>query len=97
MIQRTDVKVRTPDGLCPSIVMAPDAQGSWPAVIMFMDAGGVRPAMIEMAGHLAGMGYLTLLPEMYYRQGPYKPFDIETAFTDPEERDRLMTLARSLT
>jgi carboxymethylenebutenolidase len=97
MIQQTDVKVRTPDGLCPSIVMAPNDEGSWPAVIMFMDAGGVRPAMIEMAGHLAGMGYLTLLPEMYYRQGPYKPFNIETAFTDPEERDRLMTLARSLT
>ncbi len=97
MIQQTDVKVRTPDGLCPSIVMAPDDEGSWPAVIMFMDAGGVRPAMIEMAGHLAAMGYVALLPEMYYRQGPYKPFNIATAFTDPEERDRLMILARSLT
>jgi carboxymethylenebutenolidase len=42
------------------------------------------------------MGYVSFLPEMYYRQGPYEPFNIETAFTDPEERDRLMTLARSV-
>src|SRR5438552_1804249 len=54
MTQRTDVNVPTPDGLCPSILIAPDGRGAWPAVIMFMDAGGVRPAMIEMAEHLAG-------------------------------------------
>jgi hypothetical protein len=26
MTQRSDVDVRTPDGLCPSIVIAPDAE-----------------------------------------------------------------------
>jgi len=91
------MQVRTPDGLCPFTMMAPDVEGSWPAVIMFMDAGGVRPAMLEMAGHLAGMGYVAFLPEMYYRHGPYEPFNIDTAFTDPDERARLMTLARSVT
>jgi carboxymethylenebutenolidase len=64
---------------------------------MFMDAGGVRPAMIEMADHLAGMGYVAFLPEMYYRHGLYEPFRIDTAFTDLDERARLMALAGSLT
>ncbi len=97
MTQRTDVHVPTPDGLCPSILFAPEGRGPWPAVIMFMDAGGVRPAIIEMAEHLAGMGYVGFLPELYYRHGPYEPFRVETAFTDPGERARLGTMAGSLT
>ncbi|MGD0391830.1 MAG: dienelactone hydrolase family protein [Acidimicrobiales bacterium] len=94
---RIEVNVPTPDGLCPSVMIAPEGRGPWPAVIMFMDAGGVRPAMVEMAEHLAGMGYVALLPEMYYRSGPYEPFRIDTVFTDPDERARLMALAGSLT
>lgn len=97
MPQRIDVAVPTPDGSCPSVLVVPDGQGPRPAVIMYMDAGGVRPAMVEMAEHLAGMGYVTLLPEMYYRAGPYEPFRLETVFSDPQERNRLMTMAGQLT
>ncbi|MCU1360222.1 MAG: dienelactone hydrolase family protein, partial [Ilumatobacteraceae bacterium] len=68
-MNRTDVNVTTPDGVCPSVVITPDGDGPWPAVIMFMDAGGVRPAMIGMAEQLAQMGYVAFLPEMYYRNG----------------------------
>jgi carboxymethylenebutenolidase len=64
---------------------------------MFMDAGGVRPALIDMAQHLADLGYVSLLPEMYYRQGPYEPFRLETAFSDPAERSRLLAMASSVT
>jgi carboxymethylenebutenolidase len=97
MARRSDVDVPTPDGVCPSVLMTPEGEGPWPAVIMFMDAGGVRPGLIEMADHLAGMGYVALLPEMYYRHAPYEPFRVETAFTDPDERTRMMTMAASLT
>ena len=55
-------------------------------VILFTDAGGVRAAMVDMAERLAAMGYVAFLPEMYYRDGPYEPFDMETVFTDPAER-----------
>ena len=65
-MRRIDVNVLTLDGLCPSVVIAPDGEGSWPAVIMFMDAGGVREGMVEMAERLAGLGYVAFLPEMYY-------------------------------
>lgn len=66
-------------------------------MILFMDAGGLRPAMLEMADRLAGMGYAAFVPEMYYRHGPYKPFDFRTAFSDPAERGRVMGMARSVT
>jgi carboxymethylenebutenolidase len=83
--------------VCPAVVIAPDGAGPWPAVILFMDAGGVRTAMVEMAEQLAGMGYVAFLPEMYYRHGPYEPFQIATVFTDPGERARIGALAGELT
>ena len=97
MTQRNDVLVPTRDGSCPCVMSTPAGGGPWPAVIMFMDAGGVRPALIDMAQHLADLGYVSLLPEMYYRHGAYEPFRLETAFTDPAERSRLMAMAGSIT
>src|SRR3954469_4030716 len=96
-MQRTDVNVNTADGVFPSFLVMPDGDGPWPAVIFFMDAGGVRAAMVEMAEQLAGMGYVVLLPEMYYRAGDYEPFDLNTVFTDETERARLASLAGALT
>ena len=94
---RTDVNVPTPDGECPSIVITPEGDGPWPAVILYMDAGGVRASMVTMAGRLAAMGYVAFLPEMYYRSGPYEPFDMATLFGDADERQRLFGMIASLT
>ena len=46
----------------------------WPGVIFYMDAGGVRPAVLDMAKWLADVGYVVLLPDLFYRYGPYGPF-----------------------
>ena len=45
-----------------------------------MDAGGIRPAAIGMAERLAGAGYVVLLPDLFYRHGPYGPFDPKALF-----------------
>jgi len=37
-----------------------------------MDAGGIRPASLEMAKRLADGGYVVLIPDLFYRYGPYK-------------------------
>lgn len=97
MTQRIDVEVPTPDGSCPAGLLTPGGDGAWPAVILFMDAGGLRPAMIDMGQQLAAMGYVVLVPEMYYRHGAYEPFDFQTAFSDPGERERLMKMVGSVT
>jgi carboxymethylenebutenolidase len=68
------VTIRTRDGDCPSHVVIPASGGSWPAVIFYMDAGGIRPAMLDMAQQLADSGYIVLLPDLFYRYGPYGPF-----------------------
>lgn len=67
------VKIDTGDGACPVQVMRPAGAGPWPAIICYMDAGGIRPAMTAMAARLAAAGYLVLLPDLFYRHGPYGP------------------------
>jgi carboxymethylenebutenolidase len=89
----TAVTISTRDGDCPATLHTPETQGRWPAVIMYMDAGGIRPTFHDMAQHLAGMGYTVLLPDMYYRHGPFEPFDMASVFGDPDERARLMNVA----
>jgi len=51
----------------------PNGTGPWPAAILYMDAGGIRPAALEMAEHLADAGYAVMLPDPFYRYGPYGP------------------------
>ena len=92
-----DVLISTPDGTCDATLHTPAGSGPWPAVIMFPDAGGVRDTFHVMAQRLADLGYAVLLPNIYYRAGAYEPFDLTTVFTVPEERDRLMSLAGSVT
>lgn len=92
-----DVEVPTPDGTCPAALVTPDGDGPWPAVVMFPDGGGLRPTMVAMGEQLAALGYVVLVPEMYYRNGPYQPFDMGTVFGDPDERGRLMAMIGTVT
>jgi carboxymethylenebutenolidase len=92
-----DLTVAAPGGACPVSLHTPDGDGPWPAVIMYPDAAGSRPTFRAMADRMAGLGYATLLPDVYYRAGNWVPFDVNTVFADPDERARMMGLARSLT
>jgi len=84
------ITIKTRDGACPSYVYQPAAGGPWPAVLVFMDGLGIRPAMLELGERLATYGYYVLLPDLFYRSGPYEPMDPHTVFTDPEKRKVLM-------
>lgn len=64
---------------------------------MYPDAGGVRDTFYEMAAKLAGFGYAVLLPDVYYRSGDWAPFDMSTAFSDPQERQRLFSMIGTVT
>jgi carboxymethylenebutenolidase len=66
-------------------------------VLVFPDAGGARETMREMGDHVATMGYVALVPDIYYRAGEWEPFDVATLFTDDRERARLASLAGELT
>ena len=86
----TKVEIKTKDGTCQSYVYRPMGSGPWPAVLVFMDGLGIRPAMLEIGERLATHGYFVLLPDLFYRSGPYEPMNPHTVFTDPEQRKVLM-------
>jgi carboxymethylenebutenolidase len=85
----TTIDLTTEDGVCPAHVFHPPGAGPWPAVLFFMDGIGIRPALFEMGERLAAHGYYVILPDLYYRSGPYEPLDAKRIFGDPEMRQML--------
>jgi carboxymethylenebutenolidase len=86
----TRVEIKTKDGTCPAYVYRPAGSGPWPAVLVFMDGLGIRPAMLEIGERLGTNGYFALLPDLYYRSGPYEPMNPHTVFADADQRKVLM-------
>jgi carboxymethylenebutenolidase len=86
----TKIEIETRDGKCPSYVFRPDGGGPWPAVLVFMDGVGIRPAMLEIGERIASHGYFVLLPDLFYRAGPYEPMDARVLFAAGPEQRKLL-------
>jgi carboxymethylenebutenolidase len=97
MATRADVEIPAADGRARGTLHIPDGDGPWSGVLMFPDAGGFRETFKEMGDHLAGLGFVALIPDVYYRAGDWAPFDVKTLFSDERERARLFTMSGSLT
>ncbi len=94
---RIDVQVPTSDGVSTGTLHVPDGAGPWPGVLVFTDIFGRRKVFDEFGDRLASLGYVALIPDIYYREGGFAPFDAATALTDEAERNRLFGLAGTLT
>jgi carboxymethylenebutenolidase len=95
-VRRDEIDIKTADGVAHAWTYR-TGEGPRSAVLLYPDAGGVRPAMHQMAERIAGFGYFVLLPNVFYRAGHYRPFDMATVWSDPAERARLMELLSSIT
>lgn len=94
---QTNVTIRTRDGNAPAAVFTPSqGNGPWPGVIFFMDGPGIRPVMWEMGQKLADGGYVVVLPDLYYREGPYAPKKPSEIFSNPDARAEMMRLVGTL-
>ncbi len=92
--------ITTADGTCTVHLFTPEgpeSQAPHPGVIMYPDAGGLRDTFGQMAAKLAGFGYAVLLPDVYYRNGDWAPFDMASVFGDETERKRLFSMIGGLT
>jgi carboxymethylenebutenolidase len=96
-MSRVDVEIPAPDGVARGSLHVPDGAGPWPGVLVFPDAGGLRETFREMGDRIAGLGYVALIPDIYYREGDWAPFDMATAFSDEKERARLFGVMGRLT
>ena len=89
--------ITTSAGSCPVSLHTPDGDGPWPGVVMYPDAGGARQAFREMGDKLAAYGYAVLVPDFYYRDGDWAPFEMATVFSDQDERKRLFAMISKVT
>jgi len=79
-MSRTEMSLPTADGDARAFVFKPDAgQGPWPGAVMLMDAPAIRPALFDMGERLAAAGYVVVLPDLFWRAGPYPTLDIAAA------------------
>ena len=90
------IHLKRPEGVLDARLHLPGGEGPWPLVVFYMDAFGLRPALNAMASRLTSAGYAVLQPSLYWRAGPFAPFEPAKAFGDPEERARLMALLSSV-
>ena len=58
------------DGAMQTFVVHPEENGPFPVVLFYMDAPGKREELHDMARRLAAVGYLVVLPNLYYRRSP---------------------------
>ncbi|UNB50277.1 dienelactone hydrolase family protein [Mycolicibacterium sp. YH-1] len=89
--------ITTTDGSCPVTVATPEGDGPWPGVVMYPDAGGARQTFTEMAQRLSDLGYVVLVPDVYYRDPGWAPFEMTTVFSDAGERTRLFGMISKVT
>lgn len=92
-----EIQLRTDDGTCPAHVFRPEGPGPWPGVLVFMDGLGLRPAILAIAERIAAAGYYTLVPDLFYRSGPYTAPDPVQVFADPEVRSAWARVIGSIT
>jgi len=93
---RQDIEIKTKDGTAKARLFRPAAPAK-AGVILYMDIFGPRPALDQMAERLAGHGYAVLVPDLFYRNAPYGPFDPKTAFAEEKSKAALSALSGATT
>ncbi|NKB98178.1 MAG: dienelactone hydrolase family protein [Pseudomonadales bacterium] len=91
----SDVSITTPDGVADAYFVHP-AKGKHAAVLIWPDILGLRPAFRLMGKRLAGDGYAVLVVNPYYRTAKSPVVSEGQSFRDPEVREKVFPLARSL-
>lgn len=89
-MESTRVTITTPDGDMPAHLWLPEA-GSGPGILLLQEIFGVSAYIEGRARDLAGLGYVVLAPELFWRQGVSRveegPDAAEQAFALLEQAD----------
>ena len=94
-VQGMDVEVMTPDGSADCFYVHPSA-GKHPGILIWPDILGLRPAFRDMATRLAQSGYSVLVVNPYYREARSPVVGKGASFRQPETREIVLPLARTL-
>ena len=73
-IESRDVVVATAGGGMPAFLCRPKAQRPSPAVLILMEAFGLTGHIRSVAARVASEGYVTIVPDLYWRDLPDNKF-----------------------
>jgi carboxymethylenebutenolidase len=62
------VQVSAPDGAMSALLARPAVDGKYPGVVVVQEAFGLNEHIKDIAARLAREGYVTLAPDLYYRE-----------------------------
>ncbi len=95
----TEIDLETDDGLMNCHVVTPDRPGPHRAVIVYMPASGIRAELVGIAARIASAGYVTVLPNSFYRLARVVDIDANRLGDDDylPVRNFMMELADNIT
>jgi carboxymethylenebutenolidase len=89
--------VATMAGGMETFICRPERGGPHPAVFLLMDAPGVREELYDMARRLASVGYVVLLPNLYYRAGRDTKYGADVLSEGSAEHTRMRAVRTKMT
>ncbi len=92
-----DVDILTRAGAMASFLCHPERGGPHPAVLLLMDAPGVREELRDMARRLASVGYVVVLPNLYYRAGRDSLFGADVLSEGSDDYRRMRAIRTKMT
>ncbi len=95
MIEQT-LDIATKDGAMETFICQPE-RGAHPAVLLLMDAPGIREELRDMARRLATIGYVVLLPNLYYRAGRDTLYGPDVLEKGSAEQQRMRAVRTKMT
>jgi carboxymethylenebutenolidase len=94
-MQERTLEIATRDGNMTTFAVQPERDGPYPSILFYMDAPGIREELRDMARRIASVGYVVVLPNLYYRSNV---MELGPLPRDPNapERKRMMDLMYSI-
>jgi carboxymethylenebutenolidase len=92
-----NVEIWTEDGRADAVLFRPEGSAKVPGVIHLPDIGGVRDSHKEMAKRLAEQGYVVMLVNVFYRNGPTPVWSFPFKMGEERSMKRLGELRDPLT
>ncbi len=80
-----------------TFVCHPERHGPHPAVFLLMDAPGIRDELYDMGRRLASVGYVVMVPNLYYRAGADTRFGPDVLDPEADEYKRMRAIRTKMT